>query len=190
MAKSNRKAIKISKKDLKNKLVDIFSKELKEEKCSNSTILGIMEDNLYILDYISPKFAKDVSKVEFDYENICCGLNNEYYGKNKNMLNILGVQTLDNDFTFIGFQAGGDWELPIFFIIYYDGKDIRGYIPKEGNVYNKTTKQALGNDDDADEEYIKKYHPEIECPEEIYEIEIDCDVDKIIEDIKNRIIVI
>lgn len=57
---------------------------------------------------------------------------------------------MDNGFTFLGVTAGGDWEEPVFFIIYFDGKGLRGYIPENGNTYNKITKTAFGSEGESD----------------------------------------
>lgn len=51
--------------------------------------------------------------------------------------------------------AGGDSEYPVSFIIFIDHKGkLRGFIPNAGNSYNKDTKQAFGNDIEADYEYL------------------------------------
>lgn len=42
---------------------------------------------------------------------------------------------------------GGDWETPLLAIVYFDGKKLRGYIPKDGNSYNHKAKAAFGNND-------------------------------------------
>lgn len=81
-----------------------------------------------------PTVAKDLSKVQFDWENYEAG----------------PIQTLANGLTFTLCHAGGDWEWPISFILYWDGKSIRAYIPSAGNHWNKKTKQAFGNDEDVD----------------------------------------
>lgn len=73
-------------------------------------------------------------KVEFDLENY----------------NFEGYKTLSNGLTYLGCSAGGDWEYPVFFIVYWDGKKLRAYVPTEGNPWNTKTKQAYGNDEDAD----------------------------------------
>jgi hypothetical protein len=80
---------------------------------------------------LTPQVEKDLSKVQFDTENI----------------EVSDCQTLSNGLSFVGISSGGDWEWPIFFIIYYDGKKLRGYIPRDGNLWNTKTKQAYGNDD-------------------------------------------
>ncbi len=43
-----------------------------------------------------------------------------------------------------------------FFIIYWDGKEFRGYIPTKGNSFDRFRKIALGNDDDEDIKFLKK----------------------------------
>ena len=58
------------------------------------------------------------------------------------------------------FYAGGDWEIPVYFMVYYDGKRIRVYVPTVGNTWRQDLKQALGNVDKAqrgiktDDEYV------------------------------------
>lgn len=82
-------------------------------------------------------------KVEFDCEN------SEYENDRHDKNSLLGIQELPNGLTFCGCYAGGDWEGPVFFIIYWDGK-VRAYIPTDGNPWNRTSKQAYGNDEDGD----------------------------------------
>ncbi len=59
----------------------------------------------------------------------------------------------------IGCYGGGDWEYPLFFIIYLDldGKTLRSYVPKDGNIWNYDTKSAFGNDENGDREFIEKW---------------------------------
>ncbi len=93
-------------------------------------------------------------KVGFDWEN-WTGFRSRDFGPKS----ILGSQTLDSGLTFWGFCAGGDWEFPVFFIVYWDGKKLRGYIPTEGNPWNTTTKEAYGNDGVADNKNACKRWP-------------------------------
>ena len=50
-------------------------------------------------------------------------------------------------------NAGGDWEFPVCFVMYWDGKELRAYIPKDGNAWNKKQKTAYGSEEDMDEDY-------------------------------------
>jgi len=95
------------------------------------------------------KLGKDL-KVSFDFENFEMG------GKE-----LMGYTTLSNGFTFCGMSAGGDWEYPVFFVVYWDGKKLRGYVPTEGNPWNTDTKTAYGNDEDADGYNAHKRWPDL-----------------------------
>ena len=87
-------------------------------------------DNYPLEKPIFSKFKKDISKVHFDFENV----------------EGMGIHTLSNGLTYYAFTAGGDWEQPIYIILYWDGKSFRGYIPTEGNPWNTATNCAYGND--------------------------------------------
>lgn len=158
----SRKYAQISKEDLNEKL-----SKLSEEDGS--------------LQYaIREKFDSDL-KVHFDTENFedseC-----EYCPMN-------GYQVLDG-FPFWGFTAGGDWEHPIYFIVYWDGKKLRAYIPTEGNPFNTSTRWAYGNDgeneggvSDADNGKFRGY--EVDSHGEVHP---EFDWEKIKADIKTRIL--
>jgi hypothetical protein len=73
---------------------------------------------------------------------------------------LMGMHTLDNGLTFFGFAVGGDWELPVYMIVYFDGKKLRLYTPSYGNLVNLDFKSALGSEDtDCKniDKIIKKY---------------------------------
>jgi hypothetical protein len=57
---------------------------------------------------------------------------------------------LDSGVPALFVHAGGDWEYPICFLIYWDGKTFRGYVPTKGQAYNKKQKAAIGNYDETD----------------------------------------
>jgi hypothetical protein len=63
---------------------------------------------------------------------------------------------------FRGIWAGGDWECPVAFIIYWDGSKLRAYVPTDGNSWNTDTKRAYGNEekDGEDLKNMKKRWPE------------------------------
>lgn len=98
------------------------------------------------------KLSKDLEKVKFDFEN-CGWVNGEYPMYHY----LMGYNKIGN-IEFCGCAAGGDWEYPVFFIVYLDqdGKTLRGFIPKEGNAWNYNTNKALGNDSQADLEFLTK----------------------------------
>jgi len=156
-----------------------FAPISKEELCDK-----IKKTFADAIDAINPYklkelLAKDL-KVEFDTENF------EYEKDHFNVQleGITGPVTLENGLTFVGFTAGGDWEHPVYFIVYWDGKKLRGYIPKEGNPWNTSTKQAYGNDEEADTKNMQKRYPDSNCTDPS-----DCDFDgaAIKQDILNRL---
>jgi hypothetical protein len=57
--------------------------------------------------------------------------------------------------------AGGDWEAPLLYVLYWDGRELRGYVPTKGNPFNTDTKTAYGSehevmdDDEAEKAMVK-----------------------------------
>ena len=94
------------------------------------------------------KVRSDLSKIDVDFENA------DFVGEYK----MPGTESLDH-YEMIGSGAaafpvawcacGGDWESPLAFVLYLGQKgELRGYIPEDGNAYNKKEKAAYGNNDD------------------------------------------
>ena len=98
---------------------------------------------------LSKQIEEDVSWLEFDDENVLTSGFPDYE-------KVLGFHTLDNGLSFLGFLIGGDWEEPIFLLVYYTGNILRAFIPKEGNSWNTDTMTAYGNDPEKDSENCKK----------------------------------
>jgi len=127
---------------------------------------------------LTPRVQKDLSKVEFDNENVHI---DDYPGMD-GLLGATSIQykySLWKKITFYGVIAGGDWECPIYFIIYFDGKELRGYIPGKGNYWNTDTKQAYGNNEDADEKNLIKRFSSVDT--------LSFDPEKITKDIQKRL---
>lgn len=99
--------------------------------------------------------------IAFDFENFTCtsGEFKDDGGK------LIGVQQLSN-LTFLGCLAGGDWEVPVFFIAYFDSDGLpRVYVPKKGNVFCEKHKCAYGSCVD----HVAS--PENACPAEPHELD-------------------
>lgn len=127
--------------------------------------------------YLTPKVEADLSKCDFDVENVNC--KKGYDGAEE----IAGFHTLPNGLTYLGVSAGGDWEVPVFFIMYFDGKDLRAYIPKDGNPWNTNSHQAYGNDDDeGDNSNAKKRFGVDDCQD------AHLDPAAVIRDIEGRLV--
>jgi hypothetical protein len=100
--------------------------------------------------------VKDLAKVNFDFENWNIGDASPKYEKypsdHKGFAGYpCGFKVLDNGMPALFVNAGGDWEHPICFCIYWDGKKLRAYIPSDGNVYNKKEKCAFGSEEDMED---------------------------------------
>lgn len=218
LKKGGRKAVKISQLELLDHLRKAIEKGDSSEM---EDIIGDFRDdhnldkddkideeqlNNYLLKYGLSIYAiregcskvdSDLNKVVFDMENNESE-KDQYFGPKDNLM---GVNTLDNGLTFAGFYAGGDWEYPLFFIVYYDGKSLRGYIPSYGNNYNVDFNTAFGSEEECDnyDEVVAKKYKGVPCDDFLeYYIkreggdpkgEIDFNWDAIKEDIENRIIV-
>jgi hypothetical protein len=134
----SRKAPSISLNELKEKL-----KYLLEEENINGDVFPYNFSTL---------LTKDISKVNFDFENFTFGKDTP------NFCNYpCGWYVLPSGIPVLFVNAGGDWEFPICFCLYFDGKNVRGYIPTDGNSFDKKNKIAWGNTDEPyDEEIVIK----------------------------------
>lgn len=131
-------------------------------------------DSYSWIENMPEKILKDI-KINFDWENF------EWEPESWTPSSLMGVKTIDG-FTFWGMCAGGDWEQPVFFILYWDGKNIRAYVPTKGNPWNQKTKEAYGND------YNKSFEEELLDDNRTDLINGSFNEKLILEDIKNRIV--
>lgn len=96
----------------------------------------------------------DLSWINYDSENIDAFSSDIQHAK---------------DVPYIIGEAGGDWEEPFMFIVYWDGTQFRAYIPWKGNCFRADKKvksrgaikrddahPLIGNDDEGDTEFIRK----------------------------------
>lgn len=122
--KGGRKALKMSKEEVKEAMYSYVMKNHKDilEECMvNGDEKPDIDDFLCSL-VDCDIFSKDVYP---------CYIENwmDYEG-------LANWNTLSNGFTFFGVYGGPDWTGPIFYILYWDGKKIRGYVPRYGNTVN------------------------------------------------------
>ena len=155
LPRPGRKAPRISKDELRHKLLEFGEKHE----------LDIVDDGALIDDmtYLAEEilFSRLVDKdLKFanEPENISAEMC-ETFGNNIGTP-LLGLQTLPNGFTFLGVEGGADWGEPMFYVMYWDGKTIRVYIPTYGNMVNLDTKTAFGLESEGDvdlDNLINKY---------------------------------
>ena len=85
--------------------------------------------------YYTGQLKKDL-KVEFDFENFDLDAEFSYTREWGNF----------QDTNYLRVFAGGDWECPVHFILYFDERDnLRAYIPTNGNTFCKKSKCAFGS---------------------------------------------
>lgn len=119
------------------------------QELNNKSIYRSLETALRYILYNSATIRKDLSKVEFDFENYSCNPDDGY----ENDKFVLGFWATSEDIPVLGCLAGGDWENPIYFVLYpATDKSIRAYIPSDGNtwVVIDGQKTAWGNGEDQD----------------------------------------
>jgi len=132
------------------------------------------------------KIETDLEKINFDWENYNMGeadpcYKEEYASDYNGFAGYpCGYEVLDNGLPVLFVNAGGDWEHPICFVFYFDGKAMRAYIPTEGNVYNKKDRCAYGSEEDYEAEL------DLEVVDDEYQYP-DCDPEAIRKDVMNRI---
>ena len=139
-AKQGRTAGKISPKEFENKLREIWDKY--QDKSS-----GKFSISNFVYRYCRPyenipelsELHKDLKKVNFDFEN-CDAIGNEV--------------KVTNGISYVMADAGGDWECPVLFFMYWDGSKFRGYVPIYGNAVNRKNNSAFAQGDE-DREFLK-----------------------------------
>jgi len=149
----SRIAAKIAPKKLLKKIEDAIRNHSLFENEEGSESCDFFYTNRHILLSLNQKLQKDLSKIQFDLENFYSAP----FNPPGDSAAILGLHTSSSGLTFLGCEAGGDWEYPIYFIIYWDGEILRSYIPNKGNYYNKKTKMAFGNCEKSDFEQGYEY---------------------------------
>lgn len=87
------------------------------------------------------KVVKDVSKIDFSMENLYVGAPRENTSWHATLRDFLGFRRI-GDLTILGCLAGGDWEEPVAFVVYHDGRDVRAYVPTDGNSFVVSKKAA------------------------------------------------
>lgn len=113
------------------------------------------ESNLdTVLSTLTRQIIKDIN-IKFSNEN--CGYEKDGLRFEEE---IIGYNTLRNGLTYLGCWSAGDWESPVFYIIYFNGKKLRAYVPKNGNTWNTLTREAYGNNAVKDIKNINERWPE------------------------------
>ena len=170
-----RTAKKISKDEFEEHLKDFYEKYCRDDdywrgkydrnkRLKPSTFInGALKYN----KKIPKKLRDDLNEIEHDEEN----------------MEAIGDIQITNGIPYIQGCVGGDWESAIFFVLYWDGKDIRGYIPTKGNSFDRFRKIALGNDDEKDIEFLER----VRCKPSDGTHSVNYNKEECLKDFKHRI---
>lgn len=121
------KFVKLPQKEFEEKIEEFFKSE----------------DDYYAYSMNNISDAVSDCEVNFDFENF--EYTRDKYCEHQPIENIMGNCQV-GDFQFCGCSAGGDWEWPVYFVLYWNGEKICAYIPQSsGNRFNRISKQAYGN---------------------------------------------
>lgn len=146
-----RHAVKMSVEDFKQEMIHAYHMYAMEQEKKYNFDLQLTPtpgNFVYSLCYknrenekskYAAKLYKDIwgGKYKFDSENV------DAYG---------GIKMSKKGFPYIQCAAGGDWECPVCFFVYFDGTHFRGYIPLKGNAINRnnnTAFQGIGDEEEA-----------------------------------------
>lgn len=139
---------KLTIEELNERLVNLCKPSEEDIKC------GLLdEDDLDIFNLIDYIPSEDINVV-FDFENFEIPLIGE-----DNKDNRIKFYNIDNKFNVALCMGGGDWEIPVWFFLYFDDNDnLRLYIPSNGNTYNKYTMTAYGSEESCKEGLENIWH--------------------------------
>lgn len=137
LRKGGRKAVVMDMSELKA-LVESYVKKYEEDAEIDDDVCMSEKVNQLLSWLMYTKLDKD-RKVKFDAENMYI-----YYG-----ITSIGVP-------YIRVKSGGDWQMPMISYVYYDGKDLRLYVPTKGNPFNRNTMEPFCEDGIEDGQFICK----------------------------------
>lgn len=143
---------------------DIIDEDMDEYFSSEKEMIHLFdsdpENNLYSCKellfecFYDVAPSKDLLKIDGILENVIWSKSEVLPFMEKDQL---GFKTLSNGLAVLQCCGWTDSAFPVFFILYFDGKKLRGYIPVKGNTYNSISKTCLGEDYMyTDKDFLKK----------------------------------
>lgn len=151
-----RSAVKMSVDDFKQEMIHAYHQYAMEQdkKYKYELQLTPSPDNfVYSLGYNNNnnKKSKYASAL---YDDIWGG---KYKFDSENVDAFGGIKMSKKGFPYIQCDAGGDWECPVCFFVYFDGNKFRGYVPLKGNALNRNEKHAFsGGGNEPDAKFVQK----------------------------------
>ena len=188
LRKGGRNAVKMSEKQFEEVLKAAWEQYYIDAKPEKYYLINKWSVGgfVYKCCYNSPKRNKDSKILSALYDDIWC---TKYKFDTENVECLGKIRMSNKGVPYLVCYAGGDWECPVCFIVYYDGNKIRAYIPLKGNAINRNTHQAFGNSGEEDED-VKFITKELNIDKEEakkYINNIDFDTNACVEDFLSRI---
>lgn len=154
--KGGRNAVKMSVEDFKQEMIHAYHQYAMEQEHKYKSELKLTPSpgnfvyNLCYKNRVNEK-SKYAAKL---YKDIWGG---KYKFDSENVDDRGGIKMSSKGFPYIMCCAGGDWESPVCFFVYFDGTHFRGYIPLKGNAINRNNNTAFqGNGDEEEAKFIAK----------------------------------
>lgn len=127
-------------------------------------LCGPMDQGSTDLKTIIPPLIRTLDRVRADWTVV------EFSPEN---VTVVGERTTTGGVPYVVMLAGRKQETPVACVMYFDGQELRGYVPKDGNSYNIMTKSAFGNFDDDLDACGRQFRIEIAGLEDMLAIEPD-----------------
>lgn len=191
LRKGGRNAVKMSVEDFKREMEHTYHEYCIEQNidvtysCHKQASVGHF---VYSCCYGSKTNSK--SKIIKDLYNDIWG--GKYKFDSENVDNRGDIKMSSKGFPYIEVHAGGDWECPVCFFVYFDGNKFRGYVPLKGNAICRDNNSAFGNDyykeDSVEVKFLKKEFG-VKTKEElpVEPTDINYNIDACLEDFLSRV---
>lgn len=142
--KGGRNAVKMGVEDFKSEMIHAFHEYVIEQGESYDCYLvkTPTPDNFVHLLCYGTKINGKSKITSTLYNDIWQG---KYKFDTENVDSVGGIKMSNKGFPYIQCRAGGDWECPVCFFVYFDGTHFRGYVPLKGNALNRNSKNAFGS---------------------------------------------
>lgn len=129
LRRGGRKAPKMSEEQLRL-LLDAYFPKCEDDEYRvgmNMRLYDVIESDCTLIS----KAINDLCKVDASFENV----------------EFVDFRMGNNGVPYLWFYFGGDWEIPVYAMLYFDGSNIRGYLPTKGNTFNRRCKAAFGSEE-------------------------------------------
>ena len=156
LRKGGRNAVKMSVEDFKQEMIHAYHMYAMEQEAKYKGELQLTPSPgnfVYNLCY-NNKLNKKSKYASALYDDIWDG---KYKFDSENVDAFGGIKMSKKGFPYIQCDAGGDWECPVCFFVYFDGNKFRGYVPLKGNALNRNEKHAFsGGGNEPDAKFVQK----------------------------------